>query len=69
MKMDELGTHNGGKVVLLSVSPNEALQLIRSLSNQLAEDFANAGRLETYLEDGRDFTIAVDFPIAGKNKS
>jgi len=47
------------KVLLLKVSPEEALDLIRSLTTQMIVRSPNSGRLETYLKDGRNFSIAV----------
>lgn len=47
------------RVMMLRVSHEEALALIQSLANQLVSGSPNAGRLETFLEDGRDFSISV----------
>ena len=68
MRVSELEDHNGGKGIFATVSPSEAVRLIQSLSNQLVAGNANSGRMETYLEDGRDFSIGVEFPIATASK-
>lgn len=47
------------KVLMLRVSPHEALKLIESLTQQLLSGSPNKGRYEQYLADGRDFSIAV----------
>ncbi len=46
-------------VMMLRVSPEEAMQLIRSLSGQLVRGDPNSERLDTVLEDGCEFSIAV----------
>lgn len=46
---------------MLSLTTEEAHQLIASLANQLADESANSGRVESYTEDGLYFSVAVDF--------
>lgn len=48
-------------VLMVKMSPNEALQTIKSLTEQLLSGSPNVGRYERILsEDGRDFSIAVE---------
>lgn len=56
-------------VLMIKMSPEEALQTIRSLAEQLNTGSCNGGRLETFLkDDGRDFSIAVVKPKVVKPK-
>ena len=62
----ELFEHKKRKVMLLRVSRHEALKLIESLTQQMLSGSPNKGRYEQYLDDGRDFSIAVhDTPTVG----
>jgi len=48
------------KVLMIYMNSAEALQTIKSLTQQLISKSSNNGRYEKYLdEDGRDFSIAV----------
>jgi hypothetical protein len=49
---------NGG--IMIYVSEGEAISIINSLTNQMVNESSNSGRLETYLKDGRNFSIAVN---------
>lgn len=46
-------------VLMIRMSRNEALRTIRSLADQLYSNNPNVGRYEEFLDDGRDFSIAV----------
>ena len=46
-------------ILILRVSPGEALRLISSLSEQIRTGDCNGPRHEQFLDDGRDFSIAV----------
>lgn len=48
------------RIMMVTVSTKEAHALIQSLANQLVAGNPNTGRLETFCEDGTDFSIAVD---------
>lgn len=48
-------------VLMIRMNQNEALETIKSLSEQLISGSPNVGRVETILNnDGRDFSIAVE---------
>jgi len=47
------------KVLMIQMNRQEALLTIESLTKQLVSGSPNGGRYEKYLEDGRDFSIAV----------
>ena len=48
-------------VLMIRMSPDEAVATIQSISSQILGGSSNVGRLETFLTgDGRDFSIAVD---------
>lgn len=47
------------KGYIVKVSPEEAMRLIKSLSNQMMKGSASVGREEFYTEDEEYFTIAV----------
>jgi hypothetical protein len=60
MEMVEVKKRRGQQgVLLLRVNKREALELIQSLTEQMLSGSPNAGRLERFLPDGRDFSIAV----------
>ena len=48
-------------VMIVSMTPDEALQTIRSLSEQMYMKSPNVGRFEHFDKNGVDFSIAVDF--------
>lgn len=60
MKADSLKTSHGS-VLFVTMSETEAIDTIKSLANQLSARNSNTGRMETFLDDGTDFTIAVNF--------
>jgi len=43
----------------VNVTQDEALRLIKSLTNQLINNSGNVGRLESYTDDGEYFSIFV----------
>lgn len=48
-------------VLMIKMSPHEALATIKSLTEQLITGSPNVGRFERILDDdGRDFSIAVE---------
>lgn len=49
-----------GAEFIVLVSPEEAVRLIKSLSNQIIEKSPNIGREEFVTEGGEYFTIAVE---------
>ena len=51
--------NRGTGVTCLHVTQDEAIALIQSLTNQILEKSPNSGRLETKLDDGSYFTVAV----------
>lgn len=58
----EFVTPEGGKGVglaCLHVTQGEAIALIHSLTNQILAKSPNGGRLESILDDGSYFTVAV----------
>ena len=62
----ELFEHKKRKVMLLWVDRYEALKIIESLTQQMLSGSLNQGRYEQYLDDGRNFSIAVhDTPTVG----
>ena len=77
-RRDEVGTmklaqypysDNCGKpnhISVLTITPVEALKLIRSLVGQLDEQNTNGVRLESKLIDNTYFTIGVKFPQTQK---
>lgn len=50
------------KGLMVRMSPDEALRLIISLSNQIADKDCNSHRAEFYTKDGEYFSIAVHQP-------
>ncbi len=48
----------GERWTIVEVTPGEAIELVESLAKQLRQG-PNVGRLETRLEEGGRFTIAV----------
>ena len=56
-KKGEFGCRNG--IILLRVTHSEALMLITSLAEQIRTGNMNGPRYEQFLDDGRDFSIAV----------
>jgi hypothetical protein len=46
-------------VLMIKMSRQEALETIRSLSEQMARNNPNTNRYEKFLDDGRDFSISV----------
>jgi len=43
------------------VTEREAIEIIQSLSSQLMAKSANVGRRESFTEDGKYFSIGVEF--------
>lgn len=73
MRLVEVKANNRGRyprhgIMLLQVSVQEALSLVRSLVGQIQTQEPNSQRLETFLEDGRDFSISVHPPYPVKLK-
>jgi hypothetical protein len=56
MDLFESKSHN---VILVYMTPDEALTTIQSLIIQMLEDSPNTGRYEQILKDGRDFSICI----------
>jgi hypothetical protein len=50
--------HNGG--LMLYVTEGEAISIINSLTSQMINESCNSGREEYFLNDGREFSIAVN---------
>ena len=54
-------TKNREDIVFIRINPNEALQLIQSLTNQLIAKNPNVGRLEQFAKnDGTYVSIGVE---------
>lgn len=49
------------KITMLVPTPKEALEIIKSLSDQLIRGCCNGGRAEHSTADGEYVSIAVDF--------
>lgn len=58
MKVD-LIDHPSGNITFVTMTKQEALRTIESLSHQLSTGSPNGGRYETFDTNGRSFTIAV----------
>ena len=55
---ETVGTEKG---IMVSVTTQEAMMIIRSLSNQILNETCNAGRSEMFdHETGEYFSVAVD---------
>lgn len=51
---------NNKKLLFIRVTRNEAMRLIKSLSEQILSNSSNVGRDETYATNGTDVSIAVE---------
>ena len=65
MKIDQIkkGEENCDKydIIFVNVSKQEALSIIKSLTEQMIAESSNVGRVETFADCGTYFSMGVDF--------
>ncbi len=69
MKINEFDYKTAKPSMMVYISRHEALLLIKSLANQLISEDGNSGRLETFTEDGRYFSLFIKEDTNEKEKS